>query len=449
MKGTAIQSSAVLLKNLTPTVKGKPFITTKPKAGANLFSEKLDHAFLNQKLVDQPGASNLKTILSMLVKALKQSLHGTGPASSVSEKASKIDQLLKKSVKLLQKKQTVDLPKDAGKQADANGVAQSLQLLVAAIGQFQQLMKSQIPASSSSESQQKEIGKLTSQLVKSIQQLLESLSPSGDSSGKKKAQNRGNSFFQSPVEFSKQLRAGTPAKQTDVQGNQQSPQQVQQQMKALGRSAPTSQSIPLAKGLKNVAASAFQRTVQPKDQKETQAQLNGGFSSGTMSRLQQFVVHVRQNGNAANQQQFIQDFERVLAKSTLTNIGGKQQLVLKLHPQSLGTLNIQLTRQDGQLTATFFASTASVKNLVESNLHQLQGAFMNQNLNVQKLQVMGPFVQQQPEQTPNYNQPQGDTPQHRQEPEPGQENEENNDEENHFTEWLEQLQLHSISEVGK
>jgi flagellar hook-length control protein FliK len=172
------------------------------------------------------------------------------------------------------------------------------------------------------------------------------------------------------------------------------------------------------------------------------------FVSGPMNKVQQMVVHVRQDGNAVDREQLIRDFQNALAKSHLTNAGGKQQLTLKLHPRHLGHLNIQLTRVNGQLTATLITSTSAAKNLVESHLHQLQNAFVSQNLQVNKLQVVMPFQQHAWQQTGDQtgDHESGHEGQHQQHGK-DQQKEDKDETETNFLEWIERFHPNLIPEV--
>lgn len=148
---------------------------------------------------------------------------------------------------------------------------------------------------------------------------------------------------------------------------------------------------PKSFNVRDVALSAFRRIGQTGEMnKQPSSSLT--LDSGPMPRLQQFVLHVRPGSGAAQEQQFVREFQQILAKSTLTNTGGRQMLTIRLHPEHLGTLDIQLVRRDGQMTATLLTSTTAAKHLIESHLHQLQGAFASQNIHVDRLHVLTPYT---------------------------------------------------------
>src|SRR5699024_9764179 len=99
----------------------------------------------------------------------------------------------------------------------------------------------------------------------------------------------------------------------------------------------------------DIAASVFRREVQVNGKNGEQMNRHGfsflDYQPGTMSRLQQLIIHTHQNGNAAEQQQFVREFQQMLARSVLKNIGGRQQLTMQLYPRHLGKLHVQLTHE--------------------------------------------------------------------------------------------------------
>ncbi|HET7522133.1 MAG TPA: flagellar hook-length control protein FliK [Bacillales bacterium] len=204
---------------------------------------------------------------------------------------------------------------------------------------------------------------------------------------------------------------------------------------------PKRQGVPLATSthMKDTALSAFKRIVQQGDTNR-QPVFSAGIDSGPMHKLQQFILHVRQGGGAAQEQQFVRDFQHILAKSTFTGDSGRQVLTIRLHPRHLGTLNVQLIQHNGQMTATLLTSTVAAKHLVESHLHQLQGAFASQNLHVDKLQVMLPYGDLTAErerddggfQEGSRDQQHGDRE---------GTDEDRNEEESSFSDWIEELHL--------
>lgn len=113
---------------------------------------------------------------------------------------------------------------------------------------------------------------------------------------------------------------------------------------------------------------------------ETQTNLN---------RTQQFSLFVEQSSSkTVNQEQFIKEFQSILAKSNLLNANGGMKLLIKLYPEHLGQLRVELLQQNGVLTARMVASTAAAKDMLESQLQGLKNAFAGQNIQVEKVEII-------------------------------------------------------------
>ena len=107
----------------------------------------------------------------------------------------------------------------------------------------------------------------------------------------------------------------------------------------------------------------------------------------TMSKLEQFVLQTGANRQEVSQEQFIKAFENIIGRSKLTNLNGMQKLFIKLNPESLGTLRIELIQRDGILMAKIIASTSGGKQLLDAQLNGLKQAFINQNISVEKIEI--------------------------------------------------------------
>ncbi|HET7629062.1 MAG TPA: flagellar hook-length control protein FliK [Bacillales bacterium] len=200
--------------------------------------------------------------------------------------------------------------------------------------------------------------------------------------------------------------------------------------------------------MKKTADSIFRRAFSNPPTRKESVPGSQSFLPGPMNRLQQYALHVRDGADSVSKDQWIREIQKVLTHGRLTNSAGKQQLSIQLYPRHLGKLNIQLTRVDGQLTATLVTSTPAAKTLVESHLHQLQNAFVSQNLHVSKLQVSMPF-HQLPGQQQEFDQEHG----HERDQQDSQQGERHKDDERErsdagFLAWVEQFHADLDKEVN-
>ncbi|MGG0643658.1 flagellar hook-length control protein FliK [Sporosarcina gallistercoris] len=67
--------------------------------------------------------------------------------------------------------------------------------------------------------------------------------------------------------------------------------------------------------------------------------------------------------------------------------GGTNRLLVKLNPEQLGQIRIELIQINGVMTARILASTALGKEMLDSQLHQLRQSFSQQNIQVDRIDV--------------------------------------------------------------
>lgn len=66
---------------------------------------------------------------------------------------------------------------------------------------------------------------------------------------------------------------------------------------------------------------------------------------------------------------------------------GMDQLEMQLHPETLGTVQIQITSQGGEITAQFKVTNETVKAVIESQLIELKESLKNQGVVVEAVEV--------------------------------------------------------------
>lgn len=114
-----------------------------------------------------------------------------------------------------------------------------------------------------------------------------------------------------------------------------------------------------------------------------------------MSKTQQFVLFVdgNQGQSPYTQEKFIKDFQTIIAKSQLNMANGQSKLLIKLYPEHLGSLHIELLHQDNGIIAKILTSTASAKDMLESQIQQLKHTFQAQNIPVEKIDISQQLMQ--------------------------------------------------------
>ena len=106
-----------------------------------------------------------------------------------------------------------------------------------------------------------------------------------------------------------------------------------------------------------------------------------------MTKLEQYVLTASKNGQPVDAEQFVKSFENILSKANFSNANGIQKLLIRLNPENLGSLRIELIQKDGAMVAKILATTAQAKELLDRQVQGLKHAFTNQNIQVEKIEV--------------------------------------------------------------
>lgn len=93
--------------------------------------------------------------------------------------------------------------------------------------------------------------------------------------------------------------------------------------------------------------------------------------------------------NQANNraEQLMRELQNVFKRANFGQAGGTNRISIKLYPEHLGQLRIELLQTNGLLTARILASNVLGKEMLESQLHQLRQAFLQQNIQVERIDI--------------------------------------------------------------
>lgn len=106
----------------------------------------------------------------------------------------------------------------------------------------------------------------------------------------------------------------------------------------------------------------------------------------TTSKVDTFTITLP-TAKPAQSEAFLKEMQALLNKAQLANMNGMTKLAIKLYPENLGSIRIELVQQNGVLTARLLASTALGRELLDQNAHQLKQAFVQQNIQVERLDI--------------------------------------------------------------
>lgn len=162
--------------------------------------------------------------------------------------------------------------------------------------------------------------------------------------------------------------------------------------------------------LQKVFTPLIDEITQIKQKKSAGTESSGDSLSKMLSRfdggsqghihIQQFskpeqLLMMNQQGKTLTADQLIQQFESILSKSSFLKTGGMQKLFIKLNPDHLGALRVELIQKDSTMIARIVTSTASAKEILDSQLNGLKQAFSSQNLQVEKIEISQQMTQQE------------------------------------------------------
>ncbi|WP_144509254.1 flagellar hook-length control protein FliK [Bacillus sp. FJAT-22090] len=93
------------------------------------------------------------------------------------------------------------------------------------------------------------------------------------------------------------------------------------------------------------------------------------------------------NEKPAQSEELMKELQKAMSRVQFGQAGGANRLVVKLYPEHLGTIRIELIQKDGMLTTKMLASTALGKELLDSHSHQLKQGLVSQNIQLDKLEI--------------------------------------------------------------
>lgn len=120
--------------------------------------------------------------------------------------------------------------------------------------------------------------------------------------------------------------------------------------------------------------------------KEVVSPIQGQSSMIVQTKVETVSVTLP-NEKPGQSEEFLKELQKVMNRVQFGHAGGANRLVIKLYPEQLGTIRIELIQKDGMLTAKMLASTALGKDLLDSNSSQLRQGLVNQNIQIEKLEI--------------------------------------------------------------
>ncbi|MFK9115843.1 flagellar hook-length control protein FliK [Peribacillus frigoritolerans] len=110
-----------------------------------------------------------------------------------------------------------------------------------------------------------------------------------------------------------------------------------------------------------------------------------------MTKLEQFVLAAPKGEQTVSQEEFVKQFENILSKANFSGTNGVNKLLIRLNPEHLGSLRIELIQKDGMLSAKILATTSHAKDMLENQIHGLKHAISGQNIQIERIEISQAF----------------------------------------------------------
>jgi flagellar hook-length control protein FliK len=145
--------------------------------------------------------------------------------------------------------------------------------------------------------------------------------------------------------------------------------------------------LSVVKKVQTFAEQAFQRYVPVKQTEHVSKEFQTVQSP--LSPLEQWTLKVPASTEEGQKHQFVRELQQIITRGKLmVNEAGFTKMQIKLTPENLGTIEIQLIQKHGEIAAKIIASSQAAKDALDGQLAQLKQAFAGQNIEFEKLEVI-------------------------------------------------------------
>lgn len=110
-------------------------------------------------------------------------------------------------------------------------------------------------------------------------------------------------------------------------------------------------------------------------------------TTAVTSKVQTVTIQLPTNSTQSQATKFVEEFQAVMNRAQFASNAAGTRMLIKLYPEHLGTIRIELIQKDGMLSAKLLASNALGKQMLDSTLHQLKQGLANQNIQLERVDV--------------------------------------------------------------
>lgn len=136
----------------------------------------------------------------------------------------------------------------------------------------------------------------------------------------------------------------------------------------------------------DASSSTSDENATQKQAEMTNHNTNSGNTVVTQTRTE-FSIPQTDSAGSSRSEALMREMQMLFKRSNFGQVGGSTRMLIKLYPEHLGQIRIELHETNGVLTARILASTALAKGMLDSQMHQLRNALAQQNLQVERIDV--------------------------------------------------------------
>ena len=100
-----------------------------------------------------------------------------------------------------------------------------------------------------------------------------------------------------------------------------------------------------------------------------------------------FQMTAAEKVSESRSEALMKEFQAILNRANFGQTNGMNRISIKLYPEHLGQVRIELLEVNGVMTARILASSAMAREMLDSKMHQLRNAFNQQNLQVDRIEL--------------------------------------------------------------
>lgn len=143
----------------------------------------------------------------------------------------------------------------------------------------------------------------------------------------------------------------------------------------------------LLQSMTNVTENRQEQAPNQGKSEQNQSQFLQNSSVQPIQSKNNFTLESLEARTSSQSEALMTKLQGLFKQTNFGQFGGTNRLLIKLNPEQLGQIRIELVQMNGVMTARILASTSLGKEMLDSQLHQLRQSFAQQNIQVDRIDV--------------------------------------------------------------